>query len=358
MSSTFGKIIKINIFGASHGPFIGMVIEGLPAGLKININEIKNDLNKRHSHNSYSTLRNENDNVDFISGIKNNILTGAPLCYLIKNKDIDSSLYKKGIIRPSHADLTYFLKYKGFNDYEGGGFSSGRLTAVLIVLGTICKQIIKKEKINVVSQIKSIHNVNDRDINTKNLNNDINLLEKNIFSVLDKNKKNLMLKEIIKAKKNKDSVGGMIKTYVFNLNKYLGEPYFDSFESYVSHLLFSIGGIVGVSFGDGFDLINKYGSEVNDQIVLKNKKISFLSNHSGGINGGITNTNIVIINIAIKPTPSISKKQKSIDLVNKKNINLTISGRHDPCIVHRIKAVVNAIINYAILDLLLASKNN
>lgn len=355
MSSSIGNILKVTIFGESHGPAIGMTIDGLPAGIEIPNEQIQADLANRKTNDFCSTKRTENDVVNFISGVFNNKTTGTPLTFLLPNKDVDSSSYVEGAIRPSHSDLVNYLKTNGNNDFRGGGFSSGRVTASIIVLGAICKEILRKNGIKVGSHIKSIHGVEDRKF--ADLNEDLAALENTSFPVLDEKAKNTMIEEIKFASVKEDSIGGSVETAIINLPIGLGEPFFDSVESYLSHLIFSIGGVKGIYFGDEKEFINCYGSEVNDQLEIKGEKINYLSNHSSGINGGLTNGQPVIFTTIIKPTPSIGLKQASINLKTKENIELEIKGRHDPCIVHRVRPVIDALTAYAVVDLLMLKES-
>ena len=355
MSSSFGQLLKISIFVESHSFGVGMSIDGLPAGISIDMDQIYKALKNRHISDGFSTSRNEEDKVVFISGIFNNATTGAPLAFFIQNKDSRPEDYEKGVIRPSHADLTNYIKYNGNNDYRGGGFSSGRLTASLVVLGSICEQILGKYNIKILTHVLNIHGINDRNIDFSNIEKEAQLLD-NPFPVLDAELKEKMIQEIKNAKENNDSVGGITESVIVGLPAGIGEPYFDSLESSISNLLFSIGGIKGVLFGDGIDFANKFGSEVNDQICINNGDIHYLSNHSGGINGGISNGQPINIKCVVKPVSSIGKTQKSINIETKENIDLSIKGRHDSCIVHRVAHVVNAVLYYAILDALMVNK--
>ena len=358
MSSTFGNILKITIFGESHSKAIGLTIDGLPAGIKIDEEAIEKDLIKRNPQNDLSTERHEPDKVQFLCGVLDGFTTGAPLTFIIENEDVDSSKYTKGVIRPSHADYTNYLKYNGFNDYRGGGFSSGRITASLVVLGTICKQILRKKHIKMGTHIHSLYNITDADFDYDQIEEQINKLNDDLLPVISKARREEMESAIKRAKRMKDSVGGSLETAIINVPVGLGEPYFDSFESTVSHLLFSIGGVKGVQFGDGWKFARLLGSEVKDEIKYDSKgKVEFLANHNGGINGGITNGAPIIIEAIVKPTPSISQPQKSINLENKENIDLSISGRHDPCIVQRVRIVMESLIAFALVDMLMLKES-
>ena len=355
MSSSIGNILKVTIFGESHNTGIGMVIDGLPAGTIIYKNKIEQALKNRKVNNELSTSRQEQDEVIFISGVLDNKTTGSPLAFIIKNSDVDSSGYEKGIIRPSHSDLTEYLKYNGFNDYRGGGFTSGRLTASIIVLGTICGEILPKHGVKVLSHIKSLHGIEDKKFS--NFEQDKKTLEGAEYPVIDAEIRAKMINEIEQARKQGDSVGGELETIIINTPIGLGEPYFDSVESYISKAIFSIGGVKGISFGDASIFKNGLGSEANDQLRINKDKIEFLSNHAGGVNGGISNGEPIVFTTLVKPTPSISKVQKTINVETKENIDLEIKGRHDPCILHRVLPVVDALTSFVLVDLMMLKES-
>ncbi len=357
MSSNIGNILKVSIFGESHAKAIGMTIDGLPAGIKIDNKYIKEELAKRKPRGDISTSRVEDDEVIFLSGVFNGFTTGSPLAFIIENKDVNSSDYIEGQIRPSHADLTNYLKYSGYNDYRGGGFTSGRITASIVVLGAICKSILKDHDIKIGTHISNIHGINDKGFDMGNLENDIDLLNSKYFAVLDEQSEMEMLEEISNTGDNGDSVGGELESVILGVPIGLGEPYFDSLESTISHLLFSIGGVKGVLFGDGYDFVNKFGSEVKDELEYVDNKIVYLANHNGGINGGISNGEPIIIKTIVKPTPSIALNQSSINVEAKENINLELSGRFDPCIVHRVRAVVDSLLAFSIVDMLMLKES-
>lgn len=358
MASSIGNILKITIFGASHSEAIGMTVEGLPAGVKIDKENIEKTLLKRHPHDDISTPRHEPDKVDFLCGVLENHTTGTPLTFIIHNQDVDSSKYVRGQIRPGHADLVYYQKYGGFNDFRGGGFSSGRITASIVVLGAICRQILYKKKIRIGTHISSIHGVQDRNFDWKNIEKDIESLDNIKFPVLDENQGKKMIEEIRNAKAKSNSVGGILESVVINCPIGLGEPYFDSLESYISQLFFSVGGIKGVLFGDGMDLANHYGSETNDQLRYNTKgKIEYLSNHNGGITGGLSNGEPIVVKSIVKPTASILCPQQSINISKQKNINLELQGRHDPCIVHRVRVILDSLLAFAILDMMMMKES-
>lgn len=363
MASSIGNVLKITIFGESHGKAIGLVIDGLPSGVKIDTEEIRKDLQKRNPKDELSTARHELDEINWLSGIntENMVTEGTPLAFSIANKDIQDKDYIKGQIRPGTADLVSLVKADGNNDYKGGGFRSGRTTAPLVVLGSICKQILAKQGIKVATHISRIQGVFDRDFDLKTIENDIEKLNNSLFAVLDDSKQEEMKNLIKNAAMMNDSIGGILESVAVGLPVGLGEPYFDSLDAYVSRLFFSIGGVKGVLFGDGIEFANKPASEMNDQIVKdENSPLGYryLSNHSGGVTGGYSDGKPLIVKTIVKATPSIGKEQKSIQINEGKidSINLNLKGRFDPCIIQRVRAVLDALLAYAILDLLMMDK--
>ena len=349
MSSIIGNNLKISLFGESHGKAIGVVIDGLNSAIKIDFEMIYEELKKRKSIDKISTSRNEADELNILSGFFNGYTTGTPLCITIDNMDVKSKDYNATVIRPSHADYTAQLKYQGFQDYRGGGHFSGRITAALVVAGSICKQILKKKAMDIVSHIKSIKDIEDDNLSELN-ENLILKLNKDYFPVINASVKGKMIDLISNAKKEGDSVGGVIETCILGVEGGIGEPFFDSIESNLSKLIFSIPGIKGIEFGKGFEITKFFGSEVNDQFYYENE-IKTKTNNNGGINGGISNGMPIVLRVAVKPTPSISKPQKTINLNTMKEEVLTISGRHDPCIVHRARVVIESMIAIGLVDL-------
>lgn len=356
MSGTWGKNIKYTIFGESHGEGVGIVIDNLPPGLELNISKIKSQLQRRQPGNSYlTTARKEADEFEIISGVFNNRTTGAPLCSFIKNTGQHSSDYDKtkDIIRPSHADYTSYVKYKGFNDYRGGGHFSGRLTAAIVFAGAIAKQILAIHNISIISHVYKIGDLSDKTLCNRNLSaEDCLHLTSMAFPTIDNSIGIAMQQRISDMKALGDSVGGIVETAVLNLPAGLGSPFFDSLESTISHLIFSIPGVKGIEFGDGFDLAEMKGSEANDQFCLEDSRISTLTNHNGGILGGISTGMPLVFKTAFKPTPSIALEQNTVDIKQMQNVKLSIAGRHDPCIVPRALPVVEAAAAMSILDCL------
>lgn len=357
MSFSFGKIFKITIFGESHGYCVGVVVEGCPPGIPIDKSVIQQELNKRKpNQNNLSTNRNEKDRVGILSGVFNDLSTGMPILMIIKNEDVNSANYNyiKHTPRPSHADFTARIKYGGFNDYRGGGIFSGRITAPFVMAGTIAKQILEQKGIKIlahviqIGKVKVLNYVSDEEIEKNILKSKAKCAEPEIDIEF--------ASEIIKAKRNNDSLGGIIECRILGLPVGIGEPLFDSIESIISHGIFSIPSVKGVEFGSGFNCANMRGSEHNDSLVFENGKIISKTNNSGGILGGISNGMPVIFKVAFKPTPSINQTQKTINLETKKNARINLKGRYDPCIVVRAVPIVEAVSAIAILDLLMRNK--
>ncbi len=352
--SVFGKRLVISLFGESHGPYVGISIHHFPAGLSIDNNKIKEALSRRSPKNDLSTSRREVDDYQFISGVFNGKTTGAPLTVIIPNKDTLSKDYTPNLIRPSHADYTAFMKYNGYNDYRGGGHFSGRLTAPLVVLGALCDQILEKKNILVSSHIASIKDINDDTFTpTTPENTLLKTLKQSDFPVINPKIKTKFEALISETKKKKDSVGGTIETIVTGILPGYGTPFFDKVESIISHLIFSIPSVKALEFGAGFSITKHFGSVINDSFTIEENTIKTNTNNSGGILGGITTGMPIIFKTAIKPTPSIGKKQNTVDIKTRKNTTISIKGRHDPTIVHRVIHVINALTSYAIVELLL-----
>ena len=351
MADWTGNNIKLSIFGTSHGPYIGASIDGLPAGIKVNEESIRKALSLRRPGDRISTARVEQDEFEIISGVFNGYTSGDCLTVIIANSDTRSKDYSELKIkpRPSHADYSANVKYDGFNDYRGGGHFSGRLTAAIVALCAIIRDVLSFKGITVGSHIRSIGEIEDDRLSFKK--EELDYLNEQYFAVLNEETKDKMLKLIEEARNSRDSVGGIIETAVLGLPCGIGEPYFDSVESRLASLIFSIGGVKGVEFGSGFDISRMYGHEANDEFAYDNGTVITLTNHNGGINGGITNGMPLVVSTAIKPTPSISRVQRTVNLQTGENCELEIHGRHDPCIVHRARIVVDSLICFGLLDL-------
>lgn len=349
MSSSYGKNIRLTIFGQSHSAAIGMTLEGIPAGEQIDLEELKRFLSRRApGKKSYSTARNEADTPEFLCGIVDHTTCGAPITAIIRNTDCRSTDYEqcKRIPRPGHADYTAEIKYGGYQDNAGGGHFSGRLTAPLCIAGGICKQLLAREGIHIISRIQSIGEIEDAGVLFCST-------EAKDFPVMDTARGEQMQALIAQAKTKGDSVGGIIECKVLGLPAGLGDPMFDGMENRIAQIIFGIPAIKGIEFGAGFAVAKLPGSMNNDPYNIEAGKIKTTTNHAGGILGGITNGMPLVFRVAIKPTPSIAMQQKSVDLISMQPTKLTISGRHDPCIVPRAVPCVEAATAIAIYDALL-----
>lgn len=355
MSSIIGNKLKVSIFGESHGEGIGVVIDGLPSGIELDMKYIDSQMKRRApGQNSISTQRKETDSYKIISGLFENKTTGTPLCAIIYNEDKNSKDYSelKTKMRPGHSDYTGYIKYKGFNDYRGGGHFSGRLTAPLMFAGSIAMQMLEQKNIYVISRIKSIYNISD-DIEFNLNEGELKNLRNLSFPVISENKNKQMQDAILDAKNKGNSLGGIVETYVTNIPPGYGEPFFDSIESKISHMIFSIPAVKGIEFGAGFKITELTGIEANDEFYIDDNKVVTRTNNSGGILGGITNGMPIVFRTAIKPTASISASQNTVDILKKENTALNISGRHDPCIVPRALPIIEGAAALAIIDLML-----
>ena len=356
MKNTFGNSVAVTLFGESHGEEIGCVIDGLSPGIPVSEEEIRKALARRRPQGNLATARQEPDDFRIVSGVYKEKTTGTPITILIKNTQTHSADYENAprLARPGHADYTGYVKYRGYEDFRGGGHFSGRLTAPLVAAGAIAASALRTQGIRVGTHISSIADVSDRPFSQKEdaLEKELALLAAREFPVLQQAQGKAMQKAILAAKKEGDSVGGILETVVTGMPAGVGEPFFDSVESLLSHMLFSIPAVKGVEFGDGFALARMRGSEANDSMWHRGGRVIALSNHAGGIHGGITNGAPLLFRTAIKPTPSIFKQQKTISLTENKNDLLTIHGRHDPCIAHRAAPVVDAVTALVLCDML------
>ena len=351
MKNTFGQSVLTTVFGESHGQAIGVVIDGLAPGITVDNEFIEKQLSRRRPQKKTDTPRQEKDKYQIVSGVFEGKTTGTPICIIIPNEDTKSKDYSemKSLARPSHADYTAYCKYHGFEDYRGGGHFSGRITAGLVAGGAIAIKALENLGIKVGTHILKCKDVFDRDF--ESYESDIDSLYNKSFPVLS-NCEDEMTAVITNASENKDSAGGVLQTAIIGMPAGVGEPWFDSIESVLSHALFSIGGIKGVEFGKGFELSSMLGSEANDSFAIENGKIVTKTNNNGGINGGITNGMPIIINCAVKPTPSIAKAQETVDFKAMENATLEIKGRHDPAIIRRVAVVIDSVIALALCDIL------
>ena len=351
MKNTFGTSVSVTVFGESHGEAIGAVIDGISPGIEIDYDFIDAQLLRRRPSSAIDTARQEKDKYKIISGVFEGRTTGTPIAIVIPNEDTRSKDYSilASVARPSHADYTAECKYHGYQDYRGGGHFSGRITAALVAAGAICLSALKNIGIDIGTHILKCAGVSDRAFNKAQ--DDIALLKCKSFPILS-DCEEAMCEAILKAKANRDSVGGVLETAIVGMPKGVGEPWFDSVESMLSHALFGIGGIKGIEFGTGFALADMMGSEANDCMRMDNGRVVTVTNHNGGINGGITNGMPIIFKCAVKPTPSISSEQMSVDFKLGENKTLVIEGRHDPAIVRRAAVVVDSVSAICIADML------
>lgn len=357
MSGTWGKMLEVSIFGESHGKGIGIVINGMPVGHEIDYDYIKKDMRRRAPGTSeLSTPRAEKDEFQILSGVFEDTITGAPIAAVIMNSDTKSKDYSniQYNMRPGHGDFPGYIKYKGFNDYRGGGHFSGRITAPLVFAGSLAKQILNKNGINITAHISSIGEVEDERFSPCEIKESLmeELRDKN-FPVIDDEKGKIMQEVILKAKSEGDSVGGTVEVAVTGVPVGLGNPFFDSAESHLSSMMFSVPSVKGIEFGAGFDITKMKGSEANDPYYMEGDSVKTSSNNNGGITGGISNGMPIVFRVAIKPTSSISIKQNTINVQDMQDTELEVHGRHDPCIAHRAVPVLEAAAALAVLDLML-----
>ena len=353
MKNTFGNNIAVTLFGESHGEMVGAVLDGMAPGIPVDEAFIAHQMNLRRSSNAMlSTARAEADLVRIVSGVYEGKTTGTPMTFLIENTNTRSGDYSamRYTARPGHADYTAEMKYHGFQDPRGGGHFSGRITAGLVAAGAVALTALKGKGIHVGTHIASCAGISDRFF--ESLPADIDALNKKEFAVLDPSAEEKMKEAIAAAKSEGDSVGGVLETAVVGLPTGVGEPWFDTVESVLAHILFGIPAIKGVEFGAGFALADQKGSVANDPFCMQNERVVTSTNHCGGILGGITNGMPLIIRCAVKPTPSIYKEQATVDFGKQENCTLQIHGRHDPAIVHRARVVVDSAVALALCDLL------
>ena len=351
MSSFYHGALELAIFGQSHSAAIGVTISGLPAGFAIDMDELSAFLRRRApGQNAWSTPRKEADAPEFLSGLVGNTTCGAPLCAVIHNTNTRSQDYSNliDVPRPGHADFTAQEKFHGFQDVAGGGHFSGRLTAPLCIAGGICKQLLKQQGIDAFARIDELAGIQDASDFTEPVS-------EKPFPVTDDAVGAAMQAAIAQAKQDGDSVGGIIRCQTAGLPAGLGDPMFGGLENKISQLVFAIPAVKGLEFGDGFAAARLRGSENNDAYTVKDGKVVTLTNHCGGILGGISNGMPLIFRAAVKPTPSIAKQQQSVSLSSMQPSSLQIHGRHDPCIVPRAVPCVEAAAAIAVFDALLST---
>lgn len=352
MKNTFGNSVAVTLFGESHGEYIGAVIDGLAPGIDVDSEYIAQMLTQRRPDGRISTPRKENDEFKIISGVVENKATGTPITILIPNENVKSGDYSqmKTVARPSHADYTAECKYHGYQDSRGGGHFSGRITAALVAAGAVCRRALEQKGIYIGTHVKKCALVSDRDF--CDLKADIEALNKKTFAVLDEECGEKMCNAILEAASEGDSVGGVLETAIIGMPEGVGEPWFDTLESMISHMMFSVPAVKGIEFGAGFAISDMKGSAANDPIKIDNGKVVTVTNNNGGINGGISNGMPVIFRTAIKPTPTIFKAQNTIDFKTMTETVLEPKGRHDPAIVHRARVVQDAATAIVLCDML------
>lgn len=331
MQNILGKLFQVVSFGESHGPCIGVVVDGCPAGLKIDLQKISKDLARRRTGQDLTSPRNEEDAFEIQSGVLNNITTGAPICMTVRNEDVQSKDYedRRFTPRPGHADYTAFVKYGGFEDYRGGGRFSARVTAGFVMAGSIAKQLLEKIGISISAQPVEIGGVRDS---------------------------SQMIHKINEAMEKGDSVGGIIEGTALNLPVGLGEPVFDNLDGELARALFALPAVKGVEFGSGFESARKLGSQNNDAFEMKDGKIQTTTNNAGGILGGLSNGMPLVVRVAFKPISSIAQKQKTIHLETGAETELETKGRFDPCPIPRAIPMVSAMMAIVLADFCLRAQ--
>lgn len=356
MKNSIGNQLQISLFGESHGDAIGVVIDGLAPGIQLDMDFIQGMMEKRKAKGRISTQRKEADELQIVSGFFQGYTTGTPLTILIQNTNTKSGDYEKtkNRLRPSHADYTADMKYLGYQDYRGGGHFSGRLTAPLVAAGAIAMQILNQKGIQIGTHIQKCNRIEEARFSQdeETIEKEIALVNERAFPVIDEIKGKEMVALIEEAANNGDSVGGILESVILHMPAGVGEPMFDSIESRLSHLLFSVPAVKGVEFGLGFGFGDLYGSEANDAFYYDNG-VKTKTNNNGGINGGISNAMPIVIRTVVKPTPSIYKEQDTVDRETHEAVKLTIEGRHDPAIIHRARVVVDSVLALGILDLMM-----
>lgn len=358
--NTWGENIKISIFGESHGIGIGIVVDGIPSGTMIDEEFIQREMRRRApGQNLLSTPRKEGDCVEILSGVVNGKTCGTPICGIIRNTNTISRDYQPEFLRPGHADYTGFCRYGETHDYRGGGHFSGRLTAPLVFAGTLAKTALKKHGISVGAHIQQIGNIHDDSFDMITLTeNDLYAAGKKSFPTLNDVQGEKMQEIILHARENQNSVGGIIECGILGVPAGVGSPFFGSIESRLSSIMFSVPAVKGIEFGSGFAFAEMSGKDANDEFYIDGTAIKTHTNHNAGVNGGISNGMPIVFRCAIKPTPSISQPQKTVDISKMKNVTHVVKGRHDPCVVHRANVVIESAAALAMLDMILDGRRN
>jgi chorismate synthase len=350
--NTLGSRYRTTIFGTSHGPFVGCTIEGLPAGTPIEVDLVQSQLDRRRPGQSLLvSQRKEEDRVEFSAGLRDGVATGEPIVAIIRNEDVQSKSYADvgRIPRPGHGDFAALMKYGGKSDLRGGGQLSGRMTAPLVVSGAIARQVLGRKGIRFYAHAAQIGRVTSRSVSAAEIEANV---ERSPVRCADLEAADRMIAEIEGARKDRDSVGGIIEGIVTGLPAGVGEPFFESVESNLAHLFFSIPAVKGVDFGAGFRAATMRGSEHNDPFTIEGGRVVTATNHAGGILGGITDGMPLTFRVVVKPTASIAKPQRSVDLDRMESTEVVVTGRHDPCIVPRAVPVVENVAAMGLLDLM------
>lgn len=352
-SNSFGQIFRITTFGESHGPAVGVVIDGVPANLALAESDIQFDLDRRRPGQSkVTTQRKESDKVEILTGAFEGKTTGAPLTMLIRNEDQRSRDYEeiKNVFRPGHADYTYWIKY-GNRDYRGSGRASGRETACRVAAGAVAKKILREQKINIAAYTLAIGGIYAK-------KKDFSVIEKNMVRAPDMEAAEQMIAKVEEARKNCDSVGGIVEAVVHGCPPGLGEPIYEKLSARLAYALMSIGAVRGVEFGAGFEAAAMTGSRHNDTFYIDGGRVRTRTNHAGGILGGISTGEDIVVRAAVKPASSIAQKQQTISVLGKdfQAAAIEVKGRHDPCICPRVVPVVEAMIAITLVDALMLQK--
>ena len=350
MKNTIGTAVTLTLFGESHGPAIGAVLDGLAPGIPVREEDVSHALSLRRPSGKISTARREPDSFSIVSGVFNGRTTGTPLCIMIKNENASSRDYEYGPARPGHADYAAYMKYHGYEDYRGGGHFSGRVTAGIVAACAVLRSALKDKGIVIGTHISRLCSVSDRGFS--DYREDIELLYSKPFPTLMDEAEAQMRSAAERCAELGDSVGGILQTACVGVPAGVGEPFFGTVEGELSRAVFAVPGVKGVSFGLGSGFASVFGSEGSDEMRYENGEVVFTKNNNGGVNGGITNGAPIIFETVVKPTPSIFRAQKTVDFVKRENITHTVRGRHDPMIIHRARIVVDSLAALVLADLL------
>jgi chorismate synthase len=350
MQNSLGRLFTMTSFGESHGRSVGVVVDGCPAGLPLAVADIQSEVDRRKPGGSpASTARREKDKVEILSGVLDGFTTGAPVCLLIRNEDVDDADYEKirFKLRPGHADYTAFIKYGGFNDWRGGGRFSGRITAGFVMAGAIAKKLLNLIGVEIVAHTAAIGGITAKPFSYEKI---MKRVLTDSLSCADPQASKKMADLIAQAKEAGDSLGGIIEGIALNVPVGLGEPLFDNLDGDLARALFAIPAVKGVEFGAGFAAARMKGSENNDPFIIKDGKIVTTSNNAGGVLGGISSGMPLVVRVAIKPTASIAMEQATVDIKKMKSTTIKVGGRHDVCIVPRAVPVVEAMMAVTLAD--------